>query len=150
MAYKTIDKCIKSLLKHIFCVVGRNSPYVLSDFVHVLLDAAEHQDFTNNTCIRVDGPTGETVFSRLKDADFKKIKSSFYATLRNIYPIIKRLLRNRSIALAFDTTNEPYYGKVSGFYIHGYQPVQGSTGCFKFITVSAVDRGISSSLEACL
>ena len=74
MASNHIDKCLKRFLKDIFFVVGRNSPYQLNDFVQVLLDAVEHTDFTNNTCVRVGGPTGETVFSRLKEADFERIK----------------------------------------------------------------------------
>ncbi|MFH1511680.1 MAG: transposase, partial [Candidatus Woesearchaeota archaeon] len=40
----------------------------------------------------------------------------------------------------FDTTDEAYYGKVSGLWIHPQRPVAGSTGCFKFITVSCTDR----------
>jgi len=140
MACHQIDKWIKKFLKDIFCVVGPNSPYQLTDFVHVLLDAVEHTDFTNNTCVRVGGPTGETVFSRLKEADFKKIKTAFFSILQSIYRLFKRLLRNRQVALAFDITDEPFYGKIGGFWIHAEQPVRGCTGCFKFLTISAVNR----------
>ncbi len=140
MAYQPIDKWTKKFLKDIFCGVGRNSPYQLNDFVQVLLDAVEHTDFTNNTCIRIGGPTGETVFSRLKNADFEKIKTAFCHILKFIYPLFKRLLRNRQVALAFDITDEPFYGKIGGFWIHAEQPVRGCTGCFKFLTVSIVNR----------
>lgn len=140
MSSQTIDKHIKTFLKDIFCVVGRNSPYSVNNFAHVLMDAVEHTDFTNNTCVRVGGPTGETVFSRLKNADFGKINTAFYTILKQVYPRLKRLLRNRKVALAFDTTDEPFYGKIEGFWIHAEQPVRGCTGCFKFITVSIVDR----------
>lgn len=140
MASHHIDKYLKKYIKDIFCVVGRNSPYQLNDFVHILMDAVEHTDFTNNTCVRIGGPTGETVFSRLKKADLEKIKTVFFRILRSIYPLLKRLLRNRQIALAFDITDEPFYGKVEGFWIHPEQPVRGSTGCFKFLTISVVNR----------
>lgn len=140
MVSHPIDKWIKKYLKDIFCVVGRNSPYQLNDFFHVLMDAVEHEDFTNNTCVRLGGPTGETVFSRLQGADFEKIKTAFYSVLKQVYSALKRLLRNRRVALAFDITDEPFYGKISGIWIHAEQPVRGSTGCFKFITVSVVDR----------
>ncbi len=140
MARHHIDKCLKNFLKDIFCVVGRNSPYQLNDFVHVLMDAVEHTDFTNNTCVRIGGPTGETVFSRLQNVNFEKIKTSFFKILKRIYPLFKRLLRNRQVALAFDITDEPFYGKISGFWIHAEQPLRGCTGCFKFITVSVVNR----------
>ena len=61
--------------------------------MNVLLDAVEHTDFTNNTCKRVGGPTGETVFSRLKNADFEKIKNAFYNVLKNIFTLVKKLAR---------------------------------------------------------
>jgi len=140
MTCNHIDKYLKNFLKDIFCVVGRNSPYQLKDFVHVLMDAVEHTDFTNNTCARIGGPTGETVFSRFKDADFEKIKNSFFQILKRIYPLFKGFLRNRHVALAFDITNEPYYGKIGGLWIHAEQPLRGCTGCFKFLTMSAVNR----------
>jgi putative transposase len=137
---KNTEKEVKSFLNKVFCVVGHNSPYQVTDFMHVLLDAVEHTDFTNNTCVRVGGPTGETVFSRVKNADFSKIKTAFFDVLERVCPSIKRLLRNRKVGLAFDTTDEPYYGKVEGFYVHPYRPVRGSTGCFKYITVSVIER----------
>lgn len=136
MSYQTIDKCLKRLLNDIFCGVSANSPYKNSDFLHVLVDAAEHEDFINNSAIRVDGPTGETLFSRLKNADFEKITSAFISVLDFAFSRIKPFLRNRKVALAFDTTDEPYYGKVEGLWIHRYQPVRGSTGCFRYITTS--------------
>lgn len=140
MTSKAIDQWVKTFLKDIFCGVGANSPYNMDHFVRVLLDAVEHTDFTNNTCVRVGGPTGETVFSRLDDADVEKIKKAFHRILQSIFLMLKRLLRNRHIALAFDITDEPYYGKVEGLWIHPQKPVRGSTGCFKFITVSCTDR----------
>lgn len=133
---------IKNFLKQIFFVVGHNSPYNLNDFANVLLDAVEHTDFTNNTCVRIGGPTGETVFSRLKDADNRKINNAFCSLLRSIIVPLKRLLRNRRIAFCFDITEEPYYGKVQGIWIHPQKPVNGSTGCFKFITLSCTDRNV--------
>lgn len=139
MTYHSIDKKLKSFLKDIFCGVGANSPYKNNDFAHVLANAAEHEDFITNSAKRVGGPTGETVFSRLKDADFEKIKNAFYLIMESIFPVIKRLLRNRKVALAFDITDEAYYGKVAGLWIHPYQPVRGSTGCFKYLTVCVVD-----------
>lgn len=140
MSNQTIDKWVEKFLTDIFCIVGRNSPDHLNDFVPVLMDAVEHTDYTNNTSVRVGRPTGETVFSRLKGADFDKIKVAFGTILAKIYPHLKGCFRNRKVALAFDTTDEPFYGKVEGFWIHTEQPARGCTGCFKFITVCVVDR----------
>lgn len=110
------------------------------DFVHLLLDAVEHQDFVNNTSIRLGGPTGETVFARLKEASVETINQGFLHQLTILLRVMSRLLRNREVALAFDTTDEPYYGRVKGLWVHPYCEAKGSTGCFKFLAVSAVDR----------
>lgn len=140
MSYHDINKYLKRFLKDIFCGVSRNSPYKNNDFAQLLADAAEHQDFLTNSAKRVGGPTGETTFSRLKDADFEKIKKVFYLIMKTIFPVIKRLLRNRKVALAFDVTDEPYYGKLDGLWMHTNKPVRGSTGCFKYLTVCAVEQ----------
>ena len=140
MLYHNINKYLKRFLKDIFCGVSSNSPYKNNDFLRVLIDAAEHEDFINNTSKRVGGPTGETVFSRLKNTDFEKIKIAFYEILKSIFPLVKRLIRNRKVAIAFDITDEPYYGKVEGLWIHLYCEARGSTGCFKYLTVSAVTK----------
>lgn len=135
-----INNWLKAFLKDIFCGVRDNTSYTTANFLNVLLDAVEHTDFTNNTCIRVGGPTGETVFSRLKEADVEIIWAAFCKALEYYLPMIKRLLRNRQVAMAFDTTDEPYYGKCGGLWVHSYCPIRGSTGCFKFITLSCVER----------
>ena len=140
MSSYNINKYIKNLLKHIFFVVGSNTPYKLADFLRVLLDAAEHQDFVNNTCNRLTGPTGETVFSRLQETDFEKIFSAFSLFLDNAFFLLRPKLRNRKIKLAFDITEEPVYGDVIGVWMHAEKPVRGSTGCFKFLTVSVVGQ----------
>jgi putative transposase len=110
------------------------------DFVHVLLDAVEHQDFVNNTSVRLGGPTGETVFARLKEVSVETINRGFLNQLTILLRFMSRLLRNREVALAFDTTDEPYFGRVKGLWVHPYCEAKGSTGCFKFLAVSAVDR----------
>jgi len=141
MPYQDIDKWMKTFLKDIFCGVARNSPYKNNDkFLQILTDAATHQDFITNTSKRVGGPTGETTFSRLKDTDFEQIKTSFYLIMKLVFPLIKRMQRDRKVALTFDITDEPYYGKVAGLWIHPNKPVRGSTGCFKYLVVSMVDR----------
>jgi putative transposase len=111
------------------------------DFVRLLVDAVEHQDFVNNTSVRLGGPTGETLFHRLENVTSEHLFGVFQAQLIAAGRVMTRLLRNREVALAFDTTDEPYYGAVAGLWIHPHCDARGSSGCFKFLTVSAVDRG---------
>jgi putative transposase len=140
MTSDSIDKSVKRFLTDIFFGSKPNTPYSTMDFVHLLLDAVEHQDFVNNTSMRLGGPTGETLFKRLEKVDQEQLFAAFASQLIVTGHQIVRLVRNREVALAFDTTDEPFYGKVEGLWIHPYCEAKGSTGCFKFLTVSAVDR----------
>lgn len=137
----TIDKWLKSFLKHIFFVVGSNSPYGLAEFLHILVTAALTKDFVNNTTAKLQpAPNGETVFNRLFECTREKIEQAFNEIMESACKGIKIYLHNRKAILAFDTTYEPFYGDISSnpFWIHEYKPVKGCNGCFVFITVSIV------------
>lgn len=141
MAYKTIDKWLKSFLEQIFFVVGKNSPYGLAEFLLILVTAALTKDFVNNTTSKLQpAPNGETVFNRLFECTQEKVELAFNSIMESLCKRIKQHLRNRKAVLAFDTTYEPFYGDVSSnpFWIHEYKPVNGCNGCFIFITVSIV------------
>ena len=128
-------------LKYIFCVVEQNSPYEITQFLHILITAALTTDFVNNTTVKLQpAPNGETVFNRLFDCTHEKIELAFNAIMESICRRAKQFLRNRKSILAFDTTYEPFYGDISSnpFWIHEYKPVNGCNGCFVFITVSIV------------
>ena len=44
------NKALRNFLEYIFCVVGKNSPYVPIEFLNILITAAMTNDFVNNTC----------------------------------------------------------------------------------------------------
>lgn len=135
------DRTIKSFLKYIFCVVGKNSPYELTAFLHILITAALTPDFVNNTTKKTQpAPNGQTVFNRLLGCTHEKIELAFNNIMESIFKKVKPFLRNRQLILAFDTTYEPFYGNpnANNFWIHEYRPVRGCIGCFIFITVSIV------------
>lgn len=134
-------KGLLGFLKYIFCVVGANSPYELTEFLHILVTAALSGDFVNNTSVKTQpAPNGQTVFNRLLESTHTKIELAFDSILESLIKKIKVVLRNRKVVLAFDTTYEPFYGDLNAnnFWIHGYRPVRGCIGCFIFITVSIV------------
>lgn len=141
MSRHNIDKWLKSFLKQIFFVVGSNSPYILNEFVHILITAAMTRDFINNTTVKLQpGPNGETVFNRLHECTHEKIEMAFNSIMEALCKRAKQFLRYRKAILAFDTTYEPFYGEINSnpFWIHEYKPVNGCNGCFIFITVSIV------------
>ncbi len=142
MVKQPIDKYGKTFLKHIFFVVGSNSPYKqITLFLRVLVTAALTGDFVNNTSVKTQpGPNGQTVFNRLLDCSHEKIEIAFNYVMERLLKQIKTSLRSRKAVLAFDTTYEPFYGDTNAnwFWIHDYKPVRGCNGCFTFITVSIV------------
>jgi len=141
MANLSNHRGLLEFLKYIFCVVGANSPYKLTEFLHILITAALSKDFVNNTSIKTQpAPNGQTVFNRLLECTHETIETAFNSILESSVKKLKIMLRNRQIVLAFDTTYEPFYGKPNSnnLWIHGYKPVKGCTGCFTFITVSIV------------
>lgn len=134
-------KGLLSFLRYIFCVVGANSPYELTEFLNILITAALTPDFVNNTCVKTQpAPNGQTVFNRLLDCRREKIEQAFHAVMDSIIKRLKTILHNRRVVLAFDPTYEPFYGdsNANNFWIHEYKPIKGCIGCFVFITVSIV------------
>ena len=121
--------------------MGQNSPYKLTEFLHILITAALTPDFINNTCVKTQpAPNGQTVFNRLLECSHEKIELAFNKITESLFKKVKTFLRNRKVVLAFDTIYEPFYGdeNANNFWIHEYKPVNGCIGCFIFITVSIV------------
>lgn len=138
---KLSNKGLLNFLKYIFCVVGQNSPYELTEFLHILITAAMTPDFVNNTSKKTQpAPNGQTVFNRLEGCTHEKIGLAFNSIMESLFKKVKPFLRNRRLILAFDTTYEPFYGdeNANNLWIHEYKPVNGCVGCYIFITVSIV------------
>lgn len=55
-------------------------------------------------------------------------------------------LTNKSVVLAFDYTDEDFYGDVQGFWIHGYTGEHGITGKFKFLTCAIINSDIPQKI----
>jgi len=49
-----------------------------------------------------------------------------------------RKLRGRKAIVIVDYTCEPFFGYTHGDWVHGYRPVPGSRGCYKFLVASIV------------
>jgi hypothetical protein len=55
-------------------------------------------------------------------------------------------LSNKNVVLAFDYTEEDFYGDVQGFWIHGYTGEHGVTGKFKFLTCAIINSDIPQKI----
>ena len=132
-------KFLRGLVKKCFRPVADNNSYEIHDFLHVLVEAAEHNDYLEGTCQRVPGAfDAETLFNRLEGVDPQDLVDVFkHDVLANV-AAVKRVSRNRKVMLGGDITNESYYGEDFNEWIHRQKFDKGATGSYQFLVVSAL------------
>jgi len=104
-----------------------------------LLEASAH-----NTYVETISNKADSLYLRIKDVSMIRMT---YAYLNYIWRISEKLsLRKKKVILAFDYTEEDFYGNVWGFDIHGWTGKDGVTGHFKFLTCSIVSDDIPEKI----
>lgn len=129
-------------LKHFInnaLVISRDKQEVSGyELLTPLLEAASH-----NTYVETMGNKADTLYKRIKESERGII---CYAYLNYISRISNKLkLKDKNVMLAFDYTDEDFYGNVQGFDIHGWKgdPVKGK---FKFLTCSIISDEIPEKI----
>lgn len=104
-----------------------------------LLDASAY-----NTYVETVGEKADTLYLRLKEG---LTEMSTYSYLDYIARLSKKFnWIEKEFILAFDYTDEDFYGEVQGFDIHGWTGEHGVTGKFKFLTCSIVSDDIPEKI----
>ena len=104
-----------------------------------LLDAVAY-----NTYVETVGNKADTLYLRIKEAS---TEMTMYSYLDQIRRLSEKLgWKDKSVVLAFDTTDENFYGDVQGIDIHGWTKEHGVTGKFKFLTCSIVSDDIPEKI----
>ena len=104
-----------------------------------MLSSASH-----NTYIETIDNKTDTLYSNIKAA--QKSMTTF-AYLNYIKRVSKKFeINNKNVMLAFDYTDEDFYGDVQGFDIHGWIGKDAVTGKFKFLTCSIVSDEINQKI----
>lgn len=86
----------------------------------------------------------DTIYLRIKDGLTEMVEHSY---LNYISRISKRFdWKNKKVVLAFDYTDEDFYGEVQGFDIHGWNGENGVKGKFKFLTCSIISDEIPQKI----
>src|SRR4030042_5896993 len=89
-----------------------------------------------NSYIETLGNKTDTIYLRAKNSLISMME---YAYLNYIKIVSNKFkLNEKQVILAFDYTDEDFYGDVQGFDIHGWTGKEGITGKFKFLTCSIV------------
>jgi hypothetical protein len=109
------------------------------ELLYPLLSSASH-----NTYIETIGNKADTLYADVKSSIIGTTTSAY---LNYISRLSKKLkLNEKKIILAFDYTDEDFYGDVQGFDIHGWTRENAVTGKFKFITCSIVSDEIPEKI----
>jgi len=104
-----------------------------------LLDAAAY-----NTYVETVGNKADTLYLRCREGLSEMIT---YAYLDSIQRLSERFgWKEKPVMLAFDYTDEDFYGEVQGIEIHGWTKKGGVTGKFKFLTCSIVSDEIPQKI----
>jgi|SRR3989344_5906751 len=100
-----------------------------------LMEAAAH-----NTYIETLSNKADTLYLRTKDVPMIRMTYAYLNYIRRVSE--KFSLQKKSVILAFDYTEEDFFGNVQGFDIHGWTGKDGVTGHFKFLTCSIISDEI--------
>ena len=97
-----------------------------------------------NTYIETVGDKADTLYRRIKESP---INMTWHAYLNYIKRLSAKLkLNEKEVILAFDYTDEDFYGDVQGFDIHGWTGKDAITGHFKFLTCSIISDDIPEKI----
>jgi len=109
------------------------------ELLNSIVDSSAH-----NTYVETIGNKADTLYRRIKESP---ISMTTYAYLNYIKRLSARLkLNKKEVVLAFDYTEEDFYGDVQGFDIHGWTGKDAITGHFKFITCSIISDDIPEKI----
>lgn len=97
-----------------------------------------------NTYLETIGNKADSLYGLIKDVEAEMI---YWSYLDVVKVISKRFeLHNKEVMLAFDYTDEDFYGNVQGLQIHGWTGKDAVTGKFKFLTCSIVSDDIPQKI----
>jgi len=109
------------------------------EILNSLLESSSH-----NTYVETVSNKADILYLRIKESLIEMTRDAY---LNYIKRISKKLeLNKKKVILAFDYTDEDFYGGVQGFDIHGWTGKEGITGKFKFITCSIISDDIPEKI----
>jgi len=104
-----------------------------------LLESSSH-----NTYVETVSNKADILYLRIKES---LSEMTTYSYLNYIKRISDKLgLNKKKVMLAFDYTDEDFYGDVQGFDIHGWTGKDGVKGKFKFLTCSIISDDIPEKI----
>lgn len=97
-----------------------------------------------NTYLETVGTKADSIHLAIKNVPSSNFHWEY---LRNTEIVGKRFnLNEQDVVLAFDYTDEDFYGEVQGFWMHGWTGKDAVTGKFKFLTCALVSADIPQKI----
>lgn len=115
------------------------SAYTGFELSEPLLDAAAY-----NTYIETVGNKADTLYAHMKKCLSEMTTHSYLDLIRAISSSLD--WKSKPALLAFDYTDEDFYGEVQGLDIHGWKKSEAVTGHFKFLTCSLISDEIQEKI----
>lgn len=109
------------------------------DFIVPLLESSAYNSYLENVSNKTD-----TIYLRIKESLISMTEHAYLTYIKRISENIS--LSKKDVVLAFDYTNEDFYGEVQGFDIHGWTGKDAITGKFKFLTCSIISDDIPEKI----
>ena len=109
------------------------------DFIVPLLESAAYNSYLENVSNKAD-----TIHLRVKESLISIMEHAYLSYIKRISDNIS--LSEKEVILAFDYTEENFYGDVQGFDIHGWTKKDAVTGKFKFLTCSIISDDIPEKI----
>ena len=97
-----------------------------------------------NTYIETIGDKADTLYRRIKESPISMTTQAYLDYIKRLSAKLK--LSEKEVTLAFDYTEEDFYGEVQGFDIHGWTGKDAITGHFKFLTCSIISDDIPEKI----
>ena len=109
------------------------------ELLNSIIGASAH-----NTYIETIGDKADTLYRRIKESPINMTTQAYLNYIKRLSAKLK--LNEKEVVLAFDYTEEDFYGDVQGFDIHGWTGKDAITGHFKFITCSIISDDIPEKI----
>lgn len=155
---KEIKRITKLLKKKVYPSINlkmhHNSKYSETDFLDLLTYVAITHDFTNNgsktfELLKENTPASNTVIYHIKKLDSEYVEKLFMKTFdKLIKEAIKYKPFRKRVDLAIDITEQMYYGDKNDHMVCETKPKDGTSHCFRYITINVVENGKRFTLLA--
>ena len=109
------------------------------DFIAPLIETSAYNSYLENISNKTD-----TIHLRIKDSLISMMEHAYLNYIKGVSNKFK--FNEKKVILAFDYTDEDFYGDVQGVDIHGWTGKDGITGHFKFLTCSIISDDIPEKM----